>query len=452
MKLVAARPTTQLQRWIGIPTGRQAALWGLPLLLSMIYVVQPAVLAPMVALDLLLVVLLAGDLFLASGAVEAHREVLPVQSVGRAFPVRVTVRNAGARSLQLEVTDAAPGEASGLPVHAQVAPGRALDAMYEVVVGDRGRHLFGEVTVRWTSPLGLWQRQRSVDVADELRVYPDFEPLRSGSLVARASDERVPVRVRRRPGGESEFQRLRPYVAGDPYRHIDWKATARRREFVTREFGQESNQNLIFLIDAGRMMSARLEGAAGGGLTAFDHALNAAVMMGQVALRHGDRVGLLAFDRKVRAWLPPKAGARHGAALIRQTYDLQPSLDEPDYAMAFRYLTGRVRRRSLVVLLTTVVDEVNADLAARVGHALAHRHLPLVVWLRDPEVDDFVSAPPSDATAAYRRGAAAELTAWRERSLMGLRRRGALVVDARPEDLSMDLLSRYLEIKARQLL
>ena len=114
--------------------------------------------------------------------------------------------------------------------------------------------------------------------------------------------------------------------------------------------------------------------------------------------------------------------------------------------------TGRVRRRSLVVLLTTVVDEMNADLATRVGHALAHRHLPLVVWLRDPEVDDLVTGPPSDATRAYRRGAAAELTAWRERSLLGLRRRGALVVDARPEELSMDLLSRYLEIKARRLL
>ncbi len=451
MKLVAARTVDGPWRLVGIPTGRQAALWGLPLLLAMVYVVQPAALAPMIAVDLLLVLVAAVDLAMATGAVEAQREVVPVQAVGRSFPVRLVVRNAGSRALALQVTDTAPGEVEGLPLHGEVSPGRALDAVYGVVVGDRGHHAFGQVTVRWTSPLGLWQRQRAIDVSSELRVYPDFEPLRSGSLMARASDERVPVRVRRRPGGENEFQRLRPYVAGDPYRHIDWKATARRREFVSREFGQESNQNLIFLIDAGRMMSARLEGA-GGGLTAFDHALNAAVMMGQVALKHGDRVGLLAFDRKVRAWLPPKAGARHGAALIRQTYDLQPSLEEPDYSMAFRYLTGRVRRRSLVVLLTTVVDEVNADLAVRVGQALAHRHLPLVVWLRDPEVDELVTGPPSGTTRAYQRGAAAELTAWRERSLLGLRRRGALVVDARPEELSMDLLGRYLEIKARRLL
>ncbi len=452
MKLTAARTLSAPRRWLGIPTGRQAALWALPLLLSMVYVVQPAVLAPMVALDVLIALVLVVDLAMATGAVEAHREVAPVQSVGRAFPVRLVVRNAGRRALALDVTDEAPGSCDGMPVSGTVQPGRALDTSYEVTVDDRGRHTFGEVTARWSSPLGLWQRQRAVELPAELRVYPDFEPLRSGSLVARASDERVPVRVRRRPGGENEFQRLRPYVAGDPYRHIDWKATARRREFVTREFGQESNQNLIFMVDAGRMMSARLEGAAGGGLTAFDHALNAAVMMGQVALRHGDRVGLLTFDRKVRAWLPPKAGARHGASLIRQTYDLQPSLEEPDYAMAFRYLTGRVRRRSLVVLLTTVVDEVNADLATRVGHALAHRHLPLVVWLRDPEVDELVTAPPGDPRSAYHRGAAAELTAWRERSLLGLRRRGALVVDARPDELSMDLLSRYLEIKARRLL
>ena len=127
-------------------------------------------------------------------------------------------------------------------------------------------------------------------------------------------------------------------------------------------------------------------------------------------------------------------------------------MDEPDYALAFRYLTGRVRRRSLVVLLTTVVDEVNADLAARVGHALALRHLPLVVWIRDPEIDALLASESMTPSAQYTRGAAAEMMAWRERSLAALRKRGALVVDANPEALSLDLLGRYLEIKARQLL
>jgi len=444
--LVAAEEPRWPVRWLAVPSGRLVAAFVLPLLLSIVFVVVPSVWIPLLALDMVLVLIAVTDLLLTSGRVEAGREVSQVQAVGRAFEVTVWLRNAGRRAIDVLATDAAPGAAEGMPKGARLPPGQAAQLTYDLVVSRRGQHHFGPITVRWRSPLGLWQRQRQVTVDDALRVYPDFEQLRSSGLVGRAAELRVPVRVRRRPGGENEFQRLRPYVAGDPYRHIDWKATARRREFTTREFGQESNQNLIFMLDCGRMMSSRF-----GELTAFDHALNAAVIMGQTALRHGDRVGLLAFDREVRAWLPPRGGARHGAALIRATYDLFPSLDEPDFALAFRHLSGRVRRRSLVVLLTAVVDEVNADLAKRVAVGLGSRHLPLVVWVRDPELDHLLLEDPETASA-YARGAAAELASWREQTLKSLRRRGALVVDARPDELTSDLLGRYLEIKARRLL
>jgi uncharacterized protein (DUF58 family) len=369
-----------------------------------------------------------------------------VQAVGRPFDVRLTLRNPSRRALALTVTDDAPGEVDGLPLQLGLPAGTAVEVSYELTMQRRGQHAFGPLTARWSSPLGLWMCQRTVPLEGQLRVYPDFEQLRRTGLRARAAERRAPVRARRRPGGENEFQGLRPYVAGDPYKHIDWKATARRREFTTREFGQESNQNVLFLLDMGRMMSAR-----SGGLTNFDHALNAAVIMGQTALRHGDRVGLLAFDSQVRAWLPPRGGARHGAALIRSTYDLFPGFDEPDYAMAFRHLTARVRRRSLVVLLTTAIDEVNAELTQRLTMGLRSRHLPLVVWLRDPELDEMVHAPP-DEVSPYRRAAVSQLLAWRQRSLDGLERRGALVVDTRPAQLTSEVLNTYLEIKARRLL
>jgi len=433
-------------RWLAIPSGRLVALAAVPLLLSIGVIVWPDLWVPLLAVDVVVLLVALGDLLVTRGQVAARREVGPVQAVGRPFEVVVWLRNAGRNALALEATDAAPGAADGLPRGATLAAGKAVPLSYQLVVSRRGHHAFGPVTVRWASPLGLWTRQRSVPLEGELRVYPDFEQLRRSGLKGRAAELRVPVRVRRRPGGENEFQRLRPYVAGDPYRHIDWKATARRREFTTREFGQESNQNVIFMLDCGRMMSSRF-----GEMTAFDHALNAAVIMGQAALRHGDRVGLLAFDGTVRAWLPPRGGARHGAALIRSTYDLFPSLDEPDFAGAFRHLSSQVRRRSLVVLLTSVVDEVNAELAQRVAVGLGSRHLPLVVWVRDPELDRLLTDAP-EVVSPFVRGAAAELLTWRERSLRGLRRRGALVVDCQPSELTSELLGRYLEIKARRLL
>ncbi len=430
-----------------IPTRALVLASLVPLALGVAAVAAPAAVIPMVAVDVVLALVALADLALARGRVEVAREVSEVQAVGRPFDVRVRVRNTGGRALSLRVRDDAPGAPEGLPLSMDLAPGREGEGTYRLRVDGRGHHRFGPVTVRWRSPLGLWERQRAVEVPGEVRVYPDFAQLRRYGLQSRLEEQRVQVRVRRRPGGENEFDRLRPYVPGDAYRHIDWKATARRREFITREFRQESNQNVIFLLDCGRMMSARC-----GELAAFDHALNAAVMMGQVALKHGDRVGLLAFDSAIRAWLPPRGGARSGARLIRGTYDLFPSLAEPDYALAFRHLGQRVRRRSLVVLLTSVVDEVNAGFAEAVVGALGRRHLAVAVWLRDPDLDALLSAPAERRADAYTRAAAAEIEALRARSLAAVRRRGALVVDALPEQLTPALLGRYLDIKARRLL
>lgn len=430
-----------------IPTRTLVIASLLPLVLAVIAVLIPALVVPMLVVDLAILAVAAADARTARGAVEVTRAVGAVQAVGRPFEVTVQVRNTGARRLRLRLTDDAPGEPVGLPASLDLAPGARGEVTYGLVVDERGQARFGPVTLRWASALGLWERQhrRSVDTA--LRVYPNFEPLRRYGLDASLSAQRAPLRVRRRPGGENEFERLRPYVPGDPYKHIDWKATARRREFTTREFGQEANQNVIFLLDAGRMMSAR-----SGALTAFDHALNAAIRMGQVALRHGDRVGLLVFDSQIRAWLPPRGGARSAGRLIRATYDLQPTLDEPDYALAFRHLAQRVRRRSLVVLLTAVVDEVNAELANTLVAALSGRHLAISVWLRDTDVDEALARPAAGPVDVWTRAAAAELLGWRDQALSGLKRRGAWVVDCAPSQLSPELLGRYLEIKARRML
>lgn len=430
-----------------IPTRRLVTLAALPLVVSVVAVWLPGLVWPMLVLDGLIVLVASVDLLLSRGAVEVQRKHGEVQAVGRWFDVGLEVVNTGRRALRLRVVDAVPGQSTGLPGRLRLPVGSEGTVAYRLRVDRRGEHGLGPVVVRWRSPLALWERQRCLEHHTVLRVYPNFSQLGGHGLRAREDERMVPLRTRRRPGGENEFERLRPYVPGDPYRHIDWKATARRREFVTREYGQESNQNIIFLLDSGRMMSART-----GSLTAFDHALNAALMMGQEALRAGDRVGLLVFDQQVRAWLPPRSGARSGARLIRATYDLFPTLDEPDYAAAFGWLSQKVRRRSLVVLLTSVVDEVNAELSTALIGAMATRHLPLCVWIRDLDLEEILEQPASGREAVYERCAAAELVGWRERSLKALQRRGALVVDCRPQELTSTLLARYLDIKARRLL
>jgi uncharacterized protein (DUF58 family) len=422
---------------------RALLLWSLvPLVLSLGMVIHRAVLAPLLALDLVLLLVALADLAWARFAFAAEREYAGLQAVGRPFPVVLRVRVSGQRALQAWVTDDAPGATEGLPARLALNPGSVAEWTYSCRLDRRGQHHFGPVTVRVVSPLGLWMRQLRVPLSGEVRVVPNFAQLRSDNLATRLAEQRAPVRVRRRTGGESEFERLRPYVAGDSYRAVDWKATARRRELVSREYGQEVNQNVLLVLDAGRTMSGRF-----GELTGFDHGLNASMLLGQAALKHGDRVGLMCFDREVRCWVPPRGGARSGARLIRGVYDIFPTLHEPDYAGALRELAQRVRRRSLVVLVTAIQDEVNTALADALISALGKRHLVVVAWLKDPDLRARLGDPEPAVRAA-----AAFLDLEREQALRELRRRGALVVDAEPEQLTSGLLTTYLEVKARRLL
>lgn len=426
-----------------IPTHRLVALAAVPLLIGTVAYAVPMLVWPMVVVNLLIIVVALFDARGARAEVTVARTVDPVQAVGRAFHVQLNIEVD--RDITLRITDDGPGEAAGIPATLRVRPGQVTVVPYWLTCPSRGDQRFGPIQVRWSTPLGLFEREVRFEPETELRVYPRFDQLRSAAMAGLSDERRAASKVLRRPGGENEFERLRPYVRGDAYRHIDWRATARKRHLVTREFGQEVNQNVIFLLDAGRMMSATHQG-----ITAFDQALDAAMTMAQVALRHGDRVGLLVYDDQIRAWSPPQGGSRTGTKLIRATYDVFPSLREPDHVAALRWLSGRVRRRSLVVMLTTVIDDVNAQVSHEIVSAMTRRHLPLVAWLRDSGLEEM--ARGQGGANLFSGGAAAELLQRRDRQLLALKRRGALVLDVEPGALTPGLVSEYLQVKARKLL
>ena len=190
-----------------------------------------------------------------------------------------------------------------------------------------------------------------------------------------------------------------------------------------------------------------------GGLPLFDHALNAALLLAHVAARGGDRVGLFAFSDRPRAALAPSTGRGATARIVRATSDVHAELVESDYEAAFTRLGHQLRRRTLIVVFTQVHDDVSADALVRYTRGLLPRHLPLIILLRDPEIEDMARMRPADdASALYRRAAAAELLAWRDRQVLRLRQLGALVLDVEPRRLTISLVNRYLEIKARHLL
>ncbi len=421
-----------------------------PLALAILTLIDRTLLWPMLMSDGAVALLAAFDALLARKAlVTLRRESPAVFSLGRENRVKVTVRSTARRRLRVQVMHDLFEHASaeGLPLELDVPARGSAGAEYIVVPRRRGAYELGDQIARYSSPLGLWTRQVRTRGTSPLRVYPDLKKIRTFDLLARQNREYAFLRATRLKGGENEFARLRDYARDDEYRAIDWKATARRQKLIAREYQLESNQNIVFMLDAGRLMTAEV-----GGLSHFDHALNSTLMLAHVAARGGDRVGLVGFDEVVRAFVPPVGGPAAGQRLIVASYGLHPRLVEPDYDAAFEQVALRVRKRSLVILFTQVVDEVAAAAIVRRTRALLRRHLPLIVMFRDTDVQRLLERHASTELDLYTRGAAAEVVRWRDGVLRDLKRAGALVLDVAAHHLTGALINRYLEIKARQLL
>jgi len=381
--------------------------------------------------------------------VEVSRVAADIFSVGRPNVVTLVLTNTSDRAITGTVMDDPIEEATvtGLPGTFDIPPRSSAQLRYEITPLRRGRRKLGGVTVRYVLPLGLLAKQERVVLPEDVDVYPDVHAARALEMLRRQGREDARVGSLRVRGGDTEFERLRPYQRGDEAKHVDWRASARREELVARQFQAESNQNVVFALDIGRGMRGE-----SGGLTSVDHALAAALLTADVALRGGDRAGLLTFDDKPRSFLRPTGGRAGGRKLTRAVYALDASLAATDYRTAMVFLKTQMKARSLFVLFTNLLDPRSAkDLAAAV-RSLVPRHLPLCVLLRDEEVERLAMAPIERTADLYVRAAAAESIAWREGIVRTLRRSGAMVLDARPEDVTPELVKRYLEVKARRLL
>lgn len=435
-----------------IPSRALVLLGLVPLGLAAAMLADQTLRTPLLLTDGGIVVIALIDALLALRPLAAvERRVARVLSIGRPNAVTLEVRSRVGRALRVWINDDlfSTAECTELPLQLEL-PARGRQAVrYHLLPRQRGSFVLGDHHLRYRSPLGLWIRQQRIVASDAVHVYPDVQAVRTFELLAQKNREAAHLRTSRQRGGESEFERLREYRRGDEYRSIDWKGTARRQKLISREYQLESNQNLMFLLDSGRLMTAETAG-----LSLFDHALNSTLMLSHVAARGGDNVGLMVFDNKVRMYAPPTGGANATARILKLTYDLHPALVETNFEAAFAQLGIACRKRSLIVLFTQIVDEVAGKELLRLLRGVKPRHLPILILFRDSDVDELLdpaAGPPSEVNL-YVRAAAAELTLFRDKVVRELRQRGALVLDVPTRDLTPALLNRYLEVKAQHLL
>lgn len=379
-----------------------------------------------------------------------ERETSDVMSVGALNMVKLHLHNQNSSSVLVQVHDEPPlpGDLHELPATTRIGPRQSVTLTYHVRPHHRGRGQFGTVFLRMRSRLFLWTLSDERELPADVRIFPDIRAIHGVELLARHNRlSQAGVRLSRLQGRGTDFDRLREYRRGDEYRCIDWKATAKHREVVSREYVVEKNQNVLFVLDAGRSMCNQVDG-----ISHFDRALNAAILMSYVALRQGDSISLLCCGKEVQRWIPTLRGAPAIQSLVRQCYDLEASYDATDYSAMVKQVRQRQRKRSLVVLLTHSLDDVHLNLIGNGLRQMRRPHLVLGAFLRNVPLDDRVNMVPTTALGAFQIAAATEMLRSQSEKLTELEHAGLMVIDSRPDQLSSQLINQYLDIKARHLL
>jgi len=371
-------------------------------------------------------------------------------SLGVQNPVTLSVRNRFRRGTSFEVRDEAP-EAFQIETRVMsgnIQPLGTWTGAYHLQPLRRGDYQFGDITLRWKSPIGLVFRQGTVKAGGPVKVYPNLLDVRMYDLLLKKNRlQELGLRTTRMFGEGTEFERLREYSPDDEYRRINWKATARRHRPVTVQYQTERSQTVIAVLDTGRMMQTPVANIA-----KLDYAVNAVLFLGYVAAGKGDRVGVMSFADDVSNYLAPRQGRGQFYRMLEVLYAVDAQQVEPNYRKALTYLAVKQRRRALVIIFTDLSSGASLDSLVAQVSSLARSSLPLVVTISDPDVHAAANQQPTNSLSVYQRASAAQMLDERRVILNTLHKRGVLTLDVPANQLSLAVINRYLELKSRTML
>ncbi len=386
----------------------------------------------------------------AASALRIAREQPEHFALGVSAEVAYTIENRSSRAVRTGIVES--------PVRtlryetdeliATISPRSRATIARPVTPTARGADELTTLYAWYENPLGLLRRRLRIASPASIRVYPDLAAVeRYGKLHLRNRTIEAGLRRMKLRGAGTEFESLREWSDGDAFGSVDWKATARRGKLMVAQHEVERSQNVMLLLDCGRLMTARIDGRR-----KLDYAVQAALSLATIAGLASDRVGLVAFARVIVAATAPRSTKSSIRGLSDELYGLEPLFEESNYARAFAYLRHHLHKRSLIVFLTDVIDPLaQTALLAEVG-SLAQRHVLVCVFMNDAAVSDALSVEPHDVGAAYRANVAVELANERRAAKAILERTGALVIDVPAKKLSTALIDEYLRVKRRSLL
>jgi uncharacterized protein (DUF58 family) len=413
---------------------------------------QPRFLYVMAAWDVLVLAIWAWDLLRLPrpAQLEVHRVWKEPLGLAQKSQPSIEVRNSSNVAISAQISDEAPATFSrALPTAQLAVPASgAANISYEIEPRARGDSKFGDVWLHYSSPLRIAERWARARLAQTVRVFPSLDQAgKTRIYLIRSRQIELEKRLKRQRGHGREFESLREYRAGDEFRDISWSATARRGKLITKVHQIERSQTLWIVLDAGRLLRARVDT-----LTKLDYAVNGALNLAQVALYSGDRVGLLAYGREPQQRLGPGRGMIHLRALLESLAQVHAETSEADHRHAAELLLTSQGRRSLVIWMTDIAETAATPEVIECAATMATRHLVVLGIMAQTELRQLVATRPENVHEMYRYTAALEILQRRDLLLRRLRQQGAMALEAAPAGLSTALMNQYLEVKERGLL
>jgi uncharacterized protein (DUF58 family) len=405
-----------------------------------------------VALIVLLALVLVDIVLLYSngGSIQVERKTTRMLSLGDENEIVLHFRNKGAVMLRLEIYDEVPiqFQKRDFVVKLKLASQQDTTVRYKLRPTSRGVHAFGFVNVISRSMIGLGTRRNICAAAADVPVYPSIIQMKKFELMAFARLNTFEgLRKIRRIGHSYEFDQIKTYVQGDDIRSVNWKATGRRNQLMVNTYEDERSQQVYTIIDKSRNMHMPFNG-----LSLLDYSINTSLVISNIVLRKHDKAGLITFSHKLGSAVPADRGEEHLKRILESLYKEKPQTYEANYDLLAKGIRNVIKSRSLIFLYTNFESIYGLDRALPVLRRINHQHLLVVMIFENTELTAYAQRPVEFVSDIYANTIALKLLNEKKQIVSRLRKLGIQTILSKPEDLNINTVNKYLELKARGLI
>lgn len=367
---------------------------------------------------------------------------------GISYPVQIEVRNASQYSLTYRLIDAIPQTfLRPFPLHGTISKETTMNVHYETKAKVRGKYKIMKLYFRYSSFLGLWEKQTTIELEDAVKVIPDLTETKQYLENAQRFLLYEGLKIRKQQNGVGDFAKIRNYVVGDDPRKINWRQTAKLQEVMTNDYEPEHGKYITILIDCGRMMGAELKKG-----NRLEKTIEAALTVSAAALKKGDYVSVLAFSKEIKVFVPPAKGMAHLQTILQAIYKMEVDAFESNYAAVLTYLETMQKKRSLLLLFSDIGTFLHEESALAYLKSLRQRHLFLMIGIEDETVLKRIKEEPIHIKNTMVKSIAQQQMLIKRRERVKWEKQGLQIIEAREEKLAVAAVSYYIDIMNRNLL